>query len=277
MRIRLLAVFVLAAVALAPVFAQRAASTDDSLRIFIRAGEKTHGPGGNDAHDYPAFLGSWSTLLKDRGAVVDGALHFPDADQLAATDVLINFKGDGGTCSIEERELLEAYLRRGGAIVTMHDGMCSDDAEWFAQMIGGAKQHGERNSSRGTLMVNFVDAEHPITRGLSDFEIDDEAFFLLTTTPEMHPLATTVVPATGEEVPQIWTAERTLEGGQPFRSFVYMLGHFHENWSRPDVQTMMLRGIAWAGGRPIDSLTNPPVPEAGGRGGRGGFGRGGGD
>jgi type 1 glutamine amidotransferase len=272
MRARVFFVLVTAVATFASVIAQQPQpGQQQPLRIFIRAGEKTHGAGGNGLHDYPAFLGAWSTILKDKGAVVNGALHFPSAEELAVTDVLINFKGDGGTCSLPERALLEAYLKRGGGIVTMHDGMCSDDAEWFATMAGGAKQHGERNSSSGTFMVNFVDKSHEITKGLADFEIDDEAFFLLRTTPEMHPLATSVIPSTKEVVPQIWTAERTLAGGKPFRSFVYMLGHRFENWSRPEVQTLMLRGIAWAGRRPVDLLTNAPAPaeRGGGRGGRG--------
>jgi type 1 glutamine amidotransferase len=275
MRARVLVVLSALVAAVASGLAQQPQPASEPLRIFIRAGEKTHGAGDNGNHDYPAFLGSWSTLLKDRGAVVDGALHFPTAEELARTDVLINFKGDGGTCSVPERQLLEAYLKRGGGIVTMHDGMCSDDAAWFAQMVGGAKQHGERNSSAGPLRVTFVDRNHEITRGIADFDIDDEAFYALTTTPEMHPLATAVIPSTKEVVPQIWTAERTLAGGQPFRSFVYMLGHRFDNWSKPEVQTLMLRGIAWAGRRPVDLLTNPPSPaERGGGRGRGGRGAG---
>jgi type 1 glutamine amidotransferase len=221
-------------------------------------------------HDYPAFLGAWSTILKDRGAVVDGALHFPTADELNRTDVLINFKGDGGTCSVPERALLEGFLKRGGGLVTMHDGMCSDDAAWFAAMAGGAKQHGERNSSSGAIKVKFVDIGHDITKGLSDFEIDDEAFFLLTRDPAMHVLATAPIPSSGEVVPQIWTAEKALPGGKPYRSFVYMLGHRFENWANPAVQTMMLRAIAWAGRRPTDLLTNPPAPPERGGGRRGG-------
>lgn len=278
MKVRLLVVSVAALSAFVSVMAQQPQPAPTPLRIFIRAGEKTHGAGGNGLHDYPAFLGAWSTILKDKGAVVNGALHFPTADELAATDVLINFKGDGGTCSVPERALLEGYLKRGGGIVTMHDGMCSDDATWFANMVGGAKQHGERNSSSGALRVTFVDKSHEITKGIADFDIDDEAFFLLKTTPEMHPLATSVIPSTKEVVPQIWTAERTLAGGKPFRSFVYMLGHRFENWSKPEVQTLMLRGIAWAGRRPVDVLTNAPAPPERGGGGRGrGAGRAGGE
>lgn len=240
------------------------------LRIFIRAGEKTHGAGGNGLHDYPAFLGSWHTILKDRGGQVDGALHFPTADELSRTDVLINFKGDGGTCSPAERRLLEDFLKRGGGLVTLHDGMCSDDADWFATIAGGAKQHGERNSSSGLIRLTFTDTSHEITRGLPDFELDDEAFYGLRTTPEMQVLATAPIPSSGEVVPQIWAAERMLTGGRPHRSFVYMLGHRVENFSNPHVQTMLLRAIAWAGRRPVDLLTNPPAAPQRGGGRRGG-------
>lgn len=254
--------------------AQQPPGEPQPLRVFIRAGEKTHGAGGNGLHDYPAFLGSWSTILKDRGVVVDGALHFPSADELARTDVLINFKGDGGTCSPAEKSLLEAFLKRGGGLVTMHDGMCSDDAEWFATIAGGAKQHGERNSSSGAIKVAFQDRNHEITRGLPDFEIDDEAFYGLTTTPELHVLATAPIPSSGEVVPQIWTAERTLAGGKSHRSFVYMLGHRNENFANPHVQTMLLRAIAWTARRPVDLLTNAPAPPPRGGGRRGGGGAG---
>ncbi len=259
-----------ASVVVASIAAQQPAAQPQPLRVFIRAGEKTHGAGGNGLHDYPAFLGSWTTILKDKGAVIDGALHFPTADELARTDVLINFKGDGGTCSPAERTLLEAFLKRGGGLVTMHDGMCSDDAAWFSTIAGGAKQHGERNSSSGMIKVAFTDRNHEITRGIADFEIDDEAFYGLTVTPEMHVLATSPIPSSGEVVPQIWTAERTLAGGKAHRSFVYMLGHRYENWSIPSVQTLMLRGIAWAGRRPVDLLTNAPAPPPRGGGRRGG-------
>jgi hypothetical protein len=165
----------LAVVLLTPMAAQQ-----DSLRVFIRAGEKTHGPAGNDEHDYPKFLAEWTKLLTERGASVQGALRFPTADELAKTDVLIVHKGDGGTCSLAERALLDTYTKRGGGLVVLHDGMCSDDAAWFSTVAGAAKQHGERNWSRGVLRMHIVDNAHPITKGLTDFEFNDEAFFKLT-------------------------------------------------------------------------------------------------
>src|SRR5258706_12299563 len=90
------------------------------LRVFIRAGEKTHNPVGNGIHDYPAFLADWSKILMERGVQVDGALHFPTADELARTDVLIIYKGDGGNCSPAERAVLGSYLKRAAWPVWLH-------------------------------------------------------------------------------------------------------------------------------------------------------------
>ena len=64
-----------------------------AMHVYIRAGLKTHGPG---QHDYPQFLADWSKILTERGAIVDGSLHFPTAAELANTDVLVMYKGDAG-------------------------------------------------------------------------------------------------------------------------------------------------------------------------------------
>src|SRR5690349_18966526 len=68
------------------------ARSSEPLRVFIRAGVKTHGP---DQHDHPRFLKEWTTLLRGRGMQVDGALNFPTAAQLDVTDVLIIYAQDG--------------------------------------------------------------------------------------------------------------------------------------------------------------------------------------
>ena len=69
----------------------------------------------------------------------------------------------------------------------------------------------------------------------------------------------------GEVVPQMWTYERTIFGGQPYRAFVWMQGHNYSNFAQPQMQTILLRGIAWAGKRPVDTLMTER-PQRGGRG-----------
>jgi type 1 glutamine amidotransferase len=251
------------------------------LRIFIRAGLKTHAEG---QHDYPQFLADWSKLLTDRGAIVDGGLHFPSDDALANTDVIVMYKGDAGYMTLSERMALERFLARGGGLVGAHDAICADDPAWWSTIFGGAKRHGETNYTlEAPVSYTFPQPDHPITRGIAPFTITDEAFFLMTWAqqPGIQVLANAPMAATpsagshaGEIVPQIWTYERTwfrgLGGQQPFRAFVWMQGHNYANFARPEIQTMMLRGIAWAGKRPVEELTTPRPARGGGGGARGG-------
>jgi type 1 glutamine amidotransferase len=245
------------------------------IHIYIRGGLKSHGPG---FHDYPQFMADWSKLLTERGAVVDGGFHFPTAEELAGVNVLVMYKGDAGYMSSDERATLEAFLKRGGGLVSIHDTLCGDDPQYLANILGGAKKHGERNFSQGALTYTITDKASPIMQGLSDFTITDESFFLITKptiSPEgLHPLASVTIPASasagthaGEVVPQIWTYERPFGLGLTFRSFVWMQGHTYTNFNDPKVQSLLLRGIAWAGKWPIDALMEVRVPQN--RGGRG--------
>ena len=244
------------------------------IHVYIRSGLKSHGEG---LHDYPQFSADWSKLLTDKGALVDGSFHFPNAQELASTDVMVMYKGDAGYMTASERQVLEDYLKRGGGLVSFHDTLCGDDPQYTASILGGAKKHGEQNYSAGAIKYTIVDKASPIMKGMSDFEIADEAFFKMTwsQSPAVKVLATVPMPSSGEVVPQVWTYERTIFGGQPFRAFVWMQGHAYANFKNPQLEAMILRGIAWAAHYPVDTLVNGSAPARGGRG-RGRQGGGGG-
>ncbi|HEY7497448.1 MAG TPA: ThuA domain-containing protein [Vicinamibacterales bacterium] len=249
--------------------------TPPRLKVFIHAGLKTHAEG---QHDYPQFLADWSKLLTNRGALVDGALHFPSARELTDVDVLVIYKGDAGNMSADDRATLDAFLRRGGGVVSFHDALCGPDPDHFSSVVGGGKKHGEVNYTlEADVPYTVVDAAHPIMQGVTPFTIKDEAFFKMTwaKSPEIHVLATAVMAKTpsagehaGEVVPQIWTYENRLApSGPPFRAFVWMQGHNYVNFSHPQIQPMLLRGIAWAAKQPVDALaTERPQGRGRGRG-----------
>jgi type 1 glutamine amidotransferase len=250
----------------------RPAVVDPVVKVFLYAGLKTHGPG---QHDYPQFLADWSKILTERGAAVTGGLQFPSARDLAAADVLVIYKGDAGYMSDEDRAALDAFIGRGGGVVTFHDALCGPDPAQYASVVGGGKKHGEVNYTlEADVPYTIVDASHPIMQGMTNFNIKDEAFFNMTwaKSPEIKVLATATMAATpsakgheGEVVPQIWAYERTA-GTQPYRAFVWMQGHNYANFSLPAVQGMLLRGIAWAGKKPADALSTVRPPRGRGRG-----------
>jgi len=235
----------------------------NGIQVYLRAGLKTHGPG---LHDYPQFLADWSKLLTGHGAVVNGSLHAPLAQELENAAVLVIYKGDAGYMSDADRAALEAFIKRGGGIVSIHDALCGPDPAYFATLVGGAKKHGEINFTLdANVPYTVVDPASPLVKGIAGVALRDEAFFNITwaANPGAHVLATTVIDATpsagshkGEVIPQIWTYEHTLPGGEPARAFVWMQGHSYASFARPEIQNMLLRAIAWAGKHPVDELVD---------------------
>jgi putative membrane-bound dehydrogenase-like protein len=242
------------------------------LRVFIRSGPKSHGPG---AHDYPRFLKEWVPLMNARGIRAAGAEAFPTKAQLDETDVLILHSQEAGNIpDPTNRKDLAEFLARGGGLVTIHAGTVSRDPDWFRTIAGGSWRNGTTRWLEGPMHLYFTDRESPITKDISNWSMDDEIYYDMDMMPDVRVLAAAYTPKAagarnagaqrradeltsgGKRVsvydiqPQIWTYERTIEGGRsPYRSFVSIPGHLYENFNRPYYRALLLRGIAWAGKR----------------------------
>lgn len=278
---RLVAFATLAALTLAHA---ALAAAEPPLRVFIRSGPKSHGPG---AHDYPRFLAEWVPLLNARGARATGADAFPTRDQLAQTDVLILHAQEAGNIpAVEDRAHLMEFLQRGGGIIAIHAGAVSRDPDWFKSIMGGSWRFGTTKWLEAPMHLYFTDREHPITRDVSNWAMNDEIYYDMDLRPDIRVLATAYTPKSidtggrgnreaqqraadavalrkGVNIydiqPQIWTYERTAEGGaRPYRAFVSLPGHLYENFNRANYRALLLRGIAWAGQRRnVDELCRP--------------------
>ncbi len=215
------------------------------LRVFIRGGAKTHGP---NAHEHERFLSDWQKLLTDRGMQADGAKDWPNATQFSKIDVLVMYAQDGGNATPEQKENLAKFTKRGGGIVVIHTAAVSNDPVWWKSVIGGAWVQGKTKWREGPMELRYVAKEKPagpagITSGASDFKMDDEIYYNLDMSPEVHVLATS---DTGDGDPkiqaQVWTYEK-----DNYRAFVSIPGHLFGTFERPNYRAILLRGIAWAG------------------------------
>ncbi|MDP1592154.1 MAG: ThuA domain-containing protein, partial [Prosthecobacter sp.] len=164
----------------------------EPLRVFIRAGKKSHGPG---AHDFPQFLKEWVPMLNERGAKADGGMEFPTKEQLDKTDVLILHAQEAGNIKIgDERKNLMEFLARGGGLVVIHAAAVSKDHDWFKTIIGGSWKFGQTKWLEAPMSLYFTDRENPITKDISNFDIDDEIYYDMDLLPEAKILAAAYTP-----------------------------------------------------------------------------------
>lgn len=164
----------------------------EPLRVFIRAGEKSHAPG---AHDFPQFLKDWVPLLNERGAVAEGSLEFPSKEQLDRTDVLILHAQEAGNIKIgEERKNLLEFLKRGGGLVVIHAAAVSRDHDWYKTIIGGSWKFGQTKWLEAPMSLYFTDRENPITKDISNFDLNDEIYYDMDLLPDVKVLAAAYTP-----------------------------------------------------------------------------------
>jgi len=230
-----------------------AADAPAPLRVFLRCGPKSHGPGD---HDHPAFARDWQPLLTAAGmkasvgdADAKGVQTFPSDEELARTDVLVIHRQGGGDFKPDERERVEKFAARGGSFVVIHAGAVAGNdasANFYKDLVGGSWRQKVTKWREGPMELKFVDQAHIVTKGVADFGMKDEIYYDMDLRDDIHPLATAVTPKKGEKPDiqtQLWTYEKP--GAQ--RAFVFIPGHTYVNFSRPDVKLLLLRGIAWAG------------------------------
>ncbi len=245
------------------------AATAAPLRVFIRGGVKTHGP---NAHEHERFLNDWKPLLTQRGITTDGAKDWPTADQLRNTDVLVMYAQDGGNATPEQKANLAEFTKRGGGIVVIHTAAVSNDPAWWKSVIGGAWVQGKTKWKEGPMDLYYVEnqrlgEQHPITKGASNFHIDDEIYYDMDLSPDIRVLATTYTPkvpngkktsdggqATIYDIqPQMWAYEK-----DNYRAFVTIPGHLYSTFEQPFYRAILMRGIAWTGKRAdVDEFCTP--------------------
>ena len=236
----------------------------EPLRVFIRGGKKSHGP---NAHEHEKFLNDWKVLLADRGMKTDGAMDWPTAEQLKQTDVLVMYAQEGGNATEEQKANVAEFTKRGGGLVVIHTASVSNDPPWWKSVIGGAWVPGKTKFKEGMMDLYYTENQkigggHPITRGASNFRINDEIYYDMDISPDVNVLATSYTPygrggkGGGDKVqvfdvqPMMWTYEKTAEGGaKPYRAVVSIPGHLYFTFEKPHFRAVLLRSIAWAGHR----------------------------
>lgn len=99
--------------------------------------------------------------------------------------------------------------------------------------------------SRGVVKfrIQVADSNHPITRGLRDYDFDDETYCHRMFSPENHILLTTDEPSSDQ--PLCWV--RTFH--DKARVFYIQSGHDERAYQNLNYRTIVTRAIQWTAGR----------------------------
>jgi len=204
--------------------------------------------GGWDGHEPKQCVDIMAPILEKEGFSVEVSNTldtFKDKDKMMGLSLVTPVWTCGEMTGEQTQGLLEA-VKSGVGIAGWHGGMC--DAfrgnTGYQFMTGG--QWVEHPGGCVEYTVNITNHADPITKGIKDFKMKSEQYYLLTD-PSNQVLATTtftdaVYPwIKGCVMPQVW--KRMYGQGRVFYS---ALGHNAADFKVPEVPKVMRRGMLWA-------------------------------
>ncbi|MDN4642206.1 ThuA domain-containing protein [Agreia sp. PsM10] len=219
--------------------------------------------GGWDGHQPVEATELFIPFLEQNGFTVrveESPAVYADSDAMAGVDLIVQ-ANTMNTIEKEEFEGLREAVESGTGLAGWHGGIADSyrNNSDYLQLIGGqfASHPGKHPDERtGEQSDNYMPhriemtaaaAEHPITQGISDFELVTEQYWVLhddyndvlaTTTQAVRPWDPWNRPVTS---PAIWT--RQWGAG---RIFVSTPGHRVEILQDTNVRTIIERGLLWA-------------------------------
>ena len=208
--------------------------------------------GGHDFEKEPfyEFINSLS------GISVKEAKH-PDAlkmfrpENRALYDVVL-FYDMPKTISEEEKNDFIDCLKAGKGIVVWHHAYCSyQDWDEYQTIIGGRyheepwidtngiKQPASSYKYNVQIRAKVADKKHPVTKGIKDFDIIDEAYGNGSVNPNVHVLLTTDNPYSTPSI--AWTNQYGKS-----KVVTILLGHDKQAWTNSNFAKLLRQSIMWA-------------------------------
>lgn len=224
------------------------------LCLIVRGGWPGHDPVASTEEFVPALEGMGYSL-----DVEDTPEVYADARTMARYDLIVQCV-TMGSATVDEVEGLRQAVASGVGLAGWHGGLIDSyrNATEYLQLVGAQfaahphapedRGHTDREPYRD-YTVHFTEAaaSHPITSGMMDFDVRTEQYWVLTDAHN-RVLATSVMePGDGDEwdepltMPVAWT--RQWGKG---RIFTTTLGHTLDVVQRPEVKTLIERGMKWA-------------------------------
>jgi len=196
--------------------------------------------GGWEGHEPEEVSRILGNVLEENGFEVeisDTLDSYRDLDKLKKLDLIVPCWTRGSIEQDQLKPLLEA-VSCGTGIAGLHGGMCDSFRQEteYQYMTGG--QFVAHPGGIVTYTVHIVDPEHPLTRGIKDFTVTSEQYYMHVD-PANFVLTTTNF---GDVVMPVSWIKMWGKG----RVFYSSLGHDAEGVRQVEVQELMKRGMLWA-------------------------------
>ncbi|MDR0797032.1 MAG: serine hydrolase [Tannerella sp.] len=171
-------------------------------------------------------------------------------DKIGAYDVVLLYDMPKEISPEAQQDFID-MLHRGKGLVVLHHAFCSYDY-WpeFVKIVGGRYHHfqwtkdGEVQKPStyhhdATMQIRVEDQTHPIVKGITDFEIIDEAYGGTEIRPNILPVLSTSSPLNGPFV--CWTNQYGKS-----RVVALTLGHDKQAWENASFIQVLSQAIVWA-------------------------------
>lgn len=204
--------------------------------------------GGWAGHEPKQCVDILLPWLEKEGAIVDvfdNLDKYSDKDYMGQVDLIIQTFTMSNISRQQESGLLEA-IKNGAGIAGWHGGLGDafrNNTE-YQFMVGG--QWVAHPGGVIDYTVNITDKKDPVTKGLSDFKMHSEQYYMHVD-PNVKVMVTTTFNGDhapwidGCVMPVVW--KKTYGKGRVFYS---SLGHVASDFDVPEALEILKRGIRWA-------------------------------
>jgi type 1 glutamine amidotransferase len=225
----------------------------DGARVLILSG------GQREHHGYREQALYLASLLEDTGRyevtiTEDAALL--DSPVLATYDLLMAIadrRDPASHLTDAQQQALFDFVRGGKGYVSIHgadntpNDLTDEQTRLWKDLLGGIYSHKglpDGKAILGTYTLRIADPSHPITEGLTDFELTDELYSNMQMKDDVRPLVT--IDHAGTTWPVAWTY--TFGAGKVFHT---SLGHKSWRPGTPDplrdenLSRLIVQGVDW--------------------------------
>lgn len=165
-------------------------------------------------------------------------------DKLEGYDLFISYaEFSDGEMPENQVQALISYVRNGGGLLVIHNGISLQRSTELEKLIGGRFTGHPAYTS---LPVRYQSGSHPIVESLTDFTIDEEPYRF-----ELSPHETTVVFAEYEHDGQRWPAAWAHPYGSG-RVVYLMPGHHLPSFRIESVRHLIRESGLWAARKCVD-------------------------